>query len=131
MERPLGDEESNIDGINYVELLKLIITKIADDENAVIVGRGGQFILHDFDDTYHLLLVAKEEDRIKFMENNYRVSTKKAMQIIKRMAKRRANLYSFFGRKDFDDPRNYDLVLNMSLMNTNKAEEIVCKLIAN
>jgi cytidylate kinase len=131
MERPLSDDESYIDGFHYVELLKLIITKIAKDGNAVIVGRGGQYILHDFDDTYHLLLIAKEKDRIKFIENNYRVSDKKAIQIIKRMAKRRANLYSFFDRKDYDDPSIYDLVLNMSLVNTDKAEEIVRELIDN
>jgi cytidylate kinase len=131
MERPLSDDESYIDGFHYVELLKLIITNIAKDGNAVIVGRGGQYILHDFDDTYHLLLTAKEKDRIKFMENNYHVSNKKAIQIIKRMAKRRANLYTFFDRKDYDNPSMYDLVLNMSLLNINKAEKIVYKLITN
>ena len=70
MERPLSDNESYIDGFHYVELLKLIITKIATDGNAVIVGRGGQYILQDFDDTYHLLLIAEEKDRIKLIENN-------------------------------------------------------------
>ncbi|MDX2497150.1 MAG: cytidylate kinase family protein, partial [Desulfobacterales bacterium] len=40
MERPLSDDESYIDGFHYVELLKFIITKIAKDGKAVIVGRG-------------------------------------------------------------------------------------------
>ena len=131
MELPLSDKERHIDGFHYVELLKLIITKIAMDGNAVIVGRGGQYILHDFDDTYHLLLIAKEKDRIKSIEDDYRVSNKKAIQIVKRMAKRRANLYSYFDRKDYDDPDLYDIVLNMSLLSTDKAEELVYKLITN
>jgi cytidylate kinase len=131
MERPLSDDESYIDGFHYVELLKLIITKIATDGKAVIVGRGGQYILHDFDDTYHLLLIATEKDRIKLIEDDYRVSNKKAIQIVKRMAKRRANLYSYFDRKDYDDPDLYNTVLNMSLISVDRAEEIVYKLIAN
>ena len=131
MERPLSDDEVYIDGFHYVELLKLIITKIATDGKAVIVGRGGQYILHDFDDTYHLLLIATEKDRIKLIEDDYRVSNKKAIQIVKRMAKRRANLYSYFDRKDYDDPDLYDIVLNMSLISVDRAEEIVYKLIAN
>jgi hypothetical protein len=131
MERSLSDKERYIDGFHYVELLKLIITKIATDGNAVIVGRGGQYILHDFDDTYHLLLIAKEKDRIKLIENNYRVANKKAIQIVKRMAKRRANLYSYFDRKNYDNPDLYDIVLNMSLLSVDRAEEIVYKLIAN
>ena len=131
MERPLSDDEIYIDGFHYVELLKLIITKIAMDGKAVIVGRGGQYILHDFDDTYHLLLIATEKDRIKLIEDDYRVSNKKAIQIVKRMAKRRANLYSYFDRKDYDDPDLYNTVLNMSLISVDRAEEIVYKLIAN
>ena len=88
-------------------------------------------LLHDFEDTHHILLMAKEEDRIKFIENNYRVSRARTIQILKRMAKRRANLYSYFGKKDYDDPKLYDLVLNMSLLSIDKAEELICKLIKN
>ena len=129
MELPLSDQERHIDGFKYVELLNLIIPKIAMDGNSVIVGRGGQYILHDFDDTYHLLLIAKKEDRIKFIEDDYRVSRTRTLQILKRMDKRRANLYSYFGKNNYDDPKLYDLVLNMSLLSIDKAEELICKLI--
>ncbi|MEJ2656319.1 MAG: cytidylate kinase-like family protein [Desulfobacterales bacterium] len=129
MELPLNDKERYIDGFKYFELLNLIIPKIAKDGNAVIVGRGGQFILHDFEDTYHILLIANEEDRIKFIEEHYRASGKRAVQTIKRMDKRRANLYSYFRRKDYDDPTLYDLVINMSLLSMDKSQELVAKLI--
>ena len=129
MELPLSDKERYIDGYKYVELLNLIMPKIAREGNAVIIGRGGQYVLRNFEDTYHILLVAKEEDRIKFIEDNYRVSSTRTLQILKRMANRRANLYSYFGKKDYDDPTLYDLVLNMSLLNIDKAEGLICKLI--
>ena len=129
MELPLSDKERYIDGYKYVELLNLIMPKIAREGNAVIIGRGGQYVLRGLEDTYHILLVAKEEDRIKFIENDYRVSRERTVQILKRMAKRRANLYSYFGKKDYDDPKLYDLVLNMSLLSIDKAEELIYKLI--
>ena len=129
MELPLSDKERYIDGFKYFELLNLIIPKIAKDGNAVIVGRGGQYILHDFDDTYHLLFIANKEDRIKFIENYYRVSREKTIKILKRMTKRRANLYSYFGKKDYDNPKLYDLILNMSLFSIDKAEGLISKLI--
>ncbi|MCJ7540301.1 MAG: cytidylate kinase-like family protein [Desulfobacterales bacterium] len=129
MELPLSDKERYIDGYKYVELLNLIIPKIAKEGNAVIIGRGGQYILHDFEDTYHILLMAKEEDRIKFIQDDYRVSRARTLQILKRMTKRRANIYSYFGKKDYDDPNLYDLVLNMSLVSIDKAEELICRLI--
>jgi cytidylate kinase len=129
MELPLSDKERYIDGFKYFELLNLIIPKIAKDGNAVIVGRGGQYILHNFENTYHILLIAKQEDKIKFMEDNYRVSSTRAVQMIKRMNKRRANLYSFFGKKDYDDPKLYGIILNMSLLSIDKAEKLIYKLI--
>jgi cytidylate kinase len=129
MELPLSDKERYIDGYKYVELLNLIVPKIAREGNAVIVGRGGQYVLRGLEDTYHILLVAKEEDRIQFIENDYRVSRERTIQILKRMAKRRANLYSYFGKKDYDDPKLYDLVLNMSLLSIDKAEELIFKMI--
>jgi cytidylate kinase len=129
MELPLDDKERYIDGFKYVELLNLIIPKIAKDGNAVIVGRGGQYILQNFENTYHLLLIANKEDRTKFIEEHYRASSTRAAQMIKRMDKRRANLFSYFRRKDYDDPTLYDLVINMGLLSMDKAQELVIKLI--
>jgi cytidylate kinase len=129
MELPLSNKERYIEGFKYFELLNLIIPKIAKGGNAVIVGRGGQYILHNFDDTYHLLLIADEEDRIKLVENYYRASREKTIKILKRMAKRRSNLYSYFGKKDYDNPKLYDLILNMSKFRIDKALELISILI--
>jgi cytidylate kinase len=129
MELPLDDKERYIDGFKYVELLNLIIPKIAKDGNAVIVGRGGQYILQNVENTCHLLLIANKEDRTKFIEEHYRASSTRAAQMIKRMDKRRANLFSYFRRKDYDDPTLYDLVLNMSLLSEDKAQELIIKMI--
>jgi cytidylate kinase len=129
MELPLIDKERYIDGFKYFELLNLIIPKIVKDGNAVIVGRGGQYILHDFENTYNILLIANEEDKIKFIVDHYRVSRTRAVQMINRMNKRRANLYSFFRKKDYDDPKLYDLILNMSRFSIDKAEKLITMLI--
>ena len=129
MERPLTDKEGYIDGYKYVELLYSIIGRIAAEGDAVIIGRGGQFILENSDDAYHLFLIADEKYRVKRLEYNYNLSNKEAVKIVKRMEKRRANLYSYFGRKDYDDLTIYHLVLNMSMLSMDKAEELVCELI--
>jgi len=129
MERPLDDKQRDIDGSKYVELMHTIITRIAKEGNAVIVGRGGQYVLEDFDDAYHLLFIADEKDRIRLIETSYNFSNKEAADVVKRMTKRRANLYSFFGRKDYDDLTLYHMVLNMSKLSMEEAEELVFDLI--
>ena len=131
MERPLTDKQGHIDGFKYVELMHSIITRIAEEGNAVIVGRGGQYILQDFEGAYHLLLIANEKDRIKFIEDKYNFSYKRAVQVVKGMEKRRVNLYRFFGRKDYDDLSLYNLTLNMSKLSMDQAKELVHELVKN
>jgi cytidylate kinase len=129
MERPLRDKQREIDGFKYVQLLHTIITQIAEEGNAVIVGRGGQFILRDFDDAFHIFLIADYEYREKFIADKYPFSHKKAAQVVERMEQRRTNLYSYFGREDYDDLTIYDLTLNISMLSLDKAEELICKLV--
>ncbi len=43
--------------------------------------------------------------------------------------KRRANLYSKLGKKDYDNPEMYHLVLNMSRINLDVAFNLVCDLV--
>jgi len=129
MERPLNDKQRYIDGFKYVELMHSIITRIAEEGNAVIIGRGGQYILQDFESAHHLKLIANEKDRIKFIVDKYNFSHKRAVQVVKGMQKRRVNLYSFFGRKDYDDLSLYDLTLNMSKLSMDEAQELVYELV--
>jgi len=131
MERPLNDKQRNIDGYKYVELLNTIINQFAKEGDAVIVGRGGQYILENFEGAYHIFMIADQKDRIQFMVDNYPYSYDKAVQIVKRMDKRRENLYTFFGRKDYNDLTRYHLTLNISLLSLEKAEELVCELVTD
>jgi len=120
-----------IDEEIYVDSLNTIITQIAKDENAVILGRGGQFILRESKDAYHVLIVADKTDRIKFMEKQYSFSTDRARQVVDRQEKRRANLYRKFGQEAYEDPDLYHLILNTSKLSLEAASEHICMLIKN
>jgi cytidylate kinase len=114
-----------IDGHRYVQLLHQIITRIADEGNAVIIGRGGQYILADRQDSLHLLLVAEIEDRIGFIQSKYNLDRPLAYQIVTRQDKVRMNLYRYFGKQDFDQPLLYHSVFNMSRINFELAADAV------
>ncbi len=112
-----------IDGHIYIELLHKIITQIAEGGNAVIIGRGGQYILKNHPETVHLMLVADLEHRIQFMETHYNLSRKQAAFVVDKQGKRRKNLYRYFGREDYDLSLHYHLILNMSKLSMEKAAE--------
>ena len=131
VERILDDKRGYIDEEIYVDLLQLIIKKIADSGNAVIIGRGGQYILADQPDVYHILLVADKADRIKFIEEKYGLRPKRAVQSVNFDDKRRVNLYRKFGREDYDHPIHYHLVINTSEISRAKAADLVCTLVRN
>ena len=129
IDRLLADEQGYIDEEIYVDLLHKIITQIADEGNAVILGRGGQYILRDHNDVFHILLVAEKADRVRFIEKQYKRSPTQAMKSVNSEDKRRSNLYRMFGKENYDQPNLYHLVLNMSKLELDKACDLVCKLV--
>ena len=129
VDRILGYTHGYIDEEIYVDLLHLIIKKIADEGNAVILGRGGQYILKDHPDTYHVLLVADKMDRVSFIEEKYDLIPKQAAQVVINDDKRRVTLYRKFGKEDYDSHAHYQVVINTSKISIEKAAGIICKMV--
>lgn len=125
----LDDKRGRMDEEIFVDLLYKIIIQIADEENAVILGRGGQYVLSDREDTFHVLLIAHQNDRIKFMQDHYKLTRTKALQAVNKEDKRRINLYRKFGKADYDHPDLYHLVLNMSKISLEKACNLIAELV--
>jgi cytidylate kinase len=127
--RILDQTKGYIDEEIYVNTLHEIITDLAEEDNCVIVGRGGQYVLRDHPNAFHLLLVAAHDDRVKFMMKNYKMKEEQAQYTIRVHGKRRRNLYRKFGKEDYDDPLLYHLVLNMSKLSMEKAAETSAELV--
>lgn len=109
----LADERGYIDDEIYLDYLILIIAQIADEGNAVILGRGSQYILKDHPDAFHILLINEFKNRVKFLMDSANIPEKKAIKIVTNEDKRRDNLYGKLGKKDYDNASLYHLVLNV------------------
>jgi len=129
IDRIFDSKRKDMDDQQYAGLLHKIIPQIAAKGNVIILGRGAQFILNDYQDTYHVLLVAEEEDKIKFIQDNYDLSYDQAREAVIKQGKRRLKLMKLFHYEDYDLPVHYDLVLNMSKMKMDRAVELVCALV--
>ena len=129
IERIIGADKGYIDEKKYVELLHEVIMIFAKQDNVVLVGRGGQYILQDFIEAYHILLVADLQDRIKFMQRFYDMSEAQAKKAVKQGETRRSNLYKKFGREDYNQPHLYHLGLNMSRLTLEQALKEVIVLV--
>ncbi len=125
VDRVLKDERGYLDEQIYLDYLVLIIAQIADEGDVVVMGRGSQYILDDHPDTVHFLLIDETENRIKFLMDHYDYSTRRATQIVNAEDKRRASLYKKLGKKDYDNPSLYHMVLNMSRISLESAMDII------
>jgi cytidylate kinase len=130
IDRVLKDERGYIDEEIYLDYVIVIISQIAEEGNVVILGRGSQYILNDHPDAHHILLIDDVENRVKFMMDNYDLSHKEASKTIGNEDRRRLNFYRKLGKKDYDNPSLYHLVLNMGRLSMEKAVRTVCNLVS-
>lgn len=129
VERVLKNEYGYLDEQIYLDYLVLIIARMADEGNTVILGRGSQYILKGHPDTFHFLLVNSIKNRIKFMMENYGLSEKDAAALIRNEDKRRMNLYSKLGKQNYDRPELYHLVINREHVGLEEAANIICRMV--
>lgn len=122
-------KQETIDEEIYVDILQKIITEIAETGNAVIIGRGSQYILEGHEYIYHVLITADSDDRVKFLEGKYDLAHDQAVRAVSQDDRRRLNLYSKFGKTDYDQPDRYHLVLNTSKVDFETACDLICKLV--
>lgn len=108
----------------YLNHLIEVITTIGKHGNAVIIGRGGNFIL-PAEKRFAVRVVAPLETRIKNVvkkEKSRYEDTKR--RIIKRESRRRAFVRESFHEK-ISDPLNYDVVVNTEAMSFESAANII------
>jgi cytidylate kinase len=129
MDHIFNTQRQYMDEKAYIKPLYQIVPQIAQRDNLVIVGRGGQFILKDYPDTHHVLLIADLAYRVDFMKHRYQLSEEAARKAVTKEDLRRRKLLRLFNAVDYNRPEHYDLVLNMGKIDLDLAEALVCDLL--
>ncbi|MBC8462718.1 MAG: cytidylate kinase-like family protein [Deltaproteobacteria bacterium] len=131
VERIISDKYRFVDEKTYVNVVRSIIQELYKQGNVVIIGRGSQYVLKDFADTWHLLLVGDLQYRIRSVMDKFKLNEHEAEKAIKRRDQIRARFLRFFSENEsHDDPLLYDLVLNMRKISMEKAENLVIDLVS-
>jgi cytidylate kinase len=106
--------ESQLNPEGYIEYVRSIILGLADKGNMVIVGRGGQFILRERENAFHVRLVANMETRVYWLKQYYAISDAEAADRIRRSDTMRRNFIERYFRANWDDPLAYNMIINTS-----------------
>lgn len=105
------------------------IKKIADNGSCVIVGRGADHILREYENVVNIFIYAPKDYRIKKVMEMYGDSFNEAVSNIHHSDEARSAYYNNISGKEWKDIHNYNLCVDASI-GTEKAVDIICNYIS-
>ena len=109
----------------YLDILKLVVYETALKGDALILGRGGQFLLKDIPGVFHVRLICSEErgkDRIALLLEDKDAPIDK---IYKRMISDREGFHKYFFHADGHEPTYYDMVINTDNISQERVIDLI------
>jgi cytidylate kinase len=117
--------EIPLDDPSYLTGLESVIKELAAGEPIVIRGRGSQFILKDYPDAVHFLIVAPLEIRVMRVMSDKKLGKKAAKQEINRFDSSRHEFIKRYFKTELEDPIHYDLIINTEHLSFEDAASII------
>ena len=105
------------------------IQRLAERESCVIVGRCADYALHDYPNTIHIFISGELEDKVERVSGYNNISKDKALELIAKSDKKRANYYNYYSNKKWGVASTYDLCINSSLTGVDRAVDVIMKFI--
>lgn len=108
-----------------LDLEREVIREMADRGNAVIVGRGGAFVLADHPTALHVYLVAPIEVRLRTVIERLSLSEDEARRRLHEIDANRAAYAAQLYGADWRDPIHYDLVVNTARLGYEATADVI------
>jgi cytidylate kinase len=113
-----------IENQNYISSLVRIMGSLAEKGGALIVGRGGAFIL-GARSALRILVDAPLEARVQRLTRQCRLSEADARRFIQQREPEQRKFCHYYFHRDLTDPSGYDLAINTERIEPERAVAIV------
>jgi len=113
----------------YLHFLKTAVYEIAGTGRALILGRGGQFILAGIPGVLKIQITAPVQLRRDRLMERHGFDEHQAMAMIRQSDRERSGFHRFFFNVEWDSPDLYDLVINTREMEADTAVDMIRSLI--
>ena len=125
MEEPITQADQ-VEDESFIEATKAVIQEMADEGNAVIIGRASNIILKDHASAFHVALVSSDmESRARVIGNRQGISLEEAERIVNEHEKARVDYFRRYFKASADDPLISHMTLNIHLLGQERAAEII------
>ena len=101
------------------------IAKVASEKSAVIIGRGGSYILRNHPRHVSIFLHADLEFRKKQTQELNGISEKEALHLIEKTDKERLKYYKVLTGQDMYNTCGYDLTIDTGKLGLEKSETLI------
>ena len=109
----------------YLKFIRTTIEQLWQRGNVVIVGRGGQVILRDKKNVFHVRIIASLEHRLEVVMKQTGLNQTSATKLIQKNDKRQARFIKYCYNVHWDDATLYHLIVNTGEMGTEIASKII------
>ena len=113
VQKVVDREYGRLDDKNYFDTTKKLVENAYEAGNAIIIGWGGQCILHDIPDALHVRLVKGAEGKIKSIMDRHNFNHHEAESFIEREENDSKSYIKHYFNEDWNDAHFYDLILDM------------------
>jgi cytidylate kinase len=116
-----GDQHFDAD--TMVEMVREVITRVAEEGNSIIVGRGAPYVLRNRPDVFHVFLYAPRAEKIRRVQTQGK-TLKEAEELVDTVDRDRITFIAHYFRADWPTRALYNMMINTA-MGEDKVLEII------
>lgn len=102
-----------------------MVHRLAEKESCLFVGRCTDYILRDFPRCINVFVSADKADRIKRVMDNYHITETKAVTLMEKIDKKRAEFYNYYSLRTWGAAKTYHLCINSSMLGVEGTVELI------
>jgi len=106
--------------------VELIVLEYAHKGNVIIYGRGGQDLLKGIDSVLRVRITAPFEERVERWSEREWLDPELARILVRKSDQQRAGYIKYYFDRDWNDPLQYDLIINTSRLTEETAVKLIC-----
>lgn len=109
-----------------------LIRSIASESSCLIVGRcAGHILREDGTSVVSVFIHASRDQRIQRTMRSLNISESEAVRILKQTDKARKAYHKNYTGHEWNDPNQYDMILNTDLVSFDRCVDLICALYGN
>ena len=129
IQRIVGYDKSVVEEKEYQNSLKKLVLTVAEEDNAVIIGRASHYFLRDKKNCFRFRLVAPMEFRLRYAVEKHGIDPSQAQNVIERRDRNHEWFHRSVCGDNYDSPLLFHLTVNTGLISIEKTADIILSVV--